>query len=190
MAPAVLLVALAVRAWAYEGDAPGSHDHPLFQRWPASSIEHFEEKDAGEYDLALGPLEKGAAGDVVAKRQTLAGKVTRILYRVPGSAVGAAQVYYAYDTKLRLAHYQTLLEAKATTTRAPAGSAWVRKVYGKLGDGVVEQLVQSSAPGQRRYLAAKAQQQSGDVVYTILLVNQLAPDAVRVQVDIIETKAP
>jgi hypothetical protein len=66
----------------------------------------------------------------------------------------------------------------------------VRKVYGKLGDGVVEQLVQSSAPGQRRYLAAKAQQQSGDVVYTVLLVNQLAPDAVRVQVDIIETKAP
>jgi OmpA-OmpF porin, OOP family len=189
MAPAVLVVALAARAWAYEGDVPGSHDHPFFQRWPASFIAHFEEKDAGEYALALGPLEKGAAGDVVTKGQTVVGKITRILYRIPGTTTGAALIYYSYGAKLRLAANQMLLEAKATTTRAPAGSAWVRKVYAPLGDDVVEQLVQSSAPGQRRYLAAKAPRKAGDV-YTVLLVNQHAPDEVVVQVDIIETKAP
>lgn len=186
LAAVALTAGLATLGAAYEGDVPGSQDHPYFHRWPAAYIAYYDQKDAVSYDLPLGALKEEGGAEVIASGQTVVGRVTRILYRISDTTVAAAQVYFSYEGELKRTGIQKLAEAKAATVRGMAGAAWVRKVYGALGDDVVSQLVTSSAPNQRRYLSGKLTGKGGDV-YIVVLINQLAPEELRIMVDIIET---
>ncbi len=80
----ISLLAGAVDGRAQGQDSPGSADHPQVARYAGSFIDGYEVRDFDEYTLPLGPAIRDATGQrVPSKKETLEGKITRILYRGP-----------------------------------------------------------------------------------------------------------
>jgi hypothetical protein len=184
---ALLSLALAGRVLAADADVPGSTDHPFFNRVPFAYIVSYEQKEAGEYRLFLGPLpsDDASAADIK-QAETLKGKVTRIQYSVI-SQQSASEVFYQYDVRIKRSKFDNLAETKGAATRAPGGSKWLAAVYAPLGKDAADALAISSAPSQRRFYAGRLAGPEGDI-YVVAVWNQHTPREVRVQLDIIETK--
>ena len=79
----ISLLGVAVDGRAQGQDSPGSADHPLVTRYAGSFIDGYEVRDFDEYTLPLGPAVKDAGQRVPSKKETLEGRITRILYRGP-----------------------------------------------------------------------------------------------------------
>ncbi len=78
-----LLMAPTARSQDTE-DSPGSADHPLVTRYSGSVIDGYEVKDFASYTLPLGPVVRDASSKrVPTEKETLEGRITRILYRGP-----------------------------------------------------------------------------------------------------------
>jgi outer membrane protein OmpA-like peptidoglycan-associated protein len=82
---AVLSIVLFVPSiQVHSQDTPDTEDHPLISRYTGSVIDGYEVQEFNEYTLALGPAIKTEDGDrVPSEKETLEGKITRILYRGP-----------------------------------------------------------------------------------------------------------
>ena len=79
---AAIVFAVASPAGAQE-DAPGSADHPMITRFQGSQIIDYVQSDFDEYAAVLGRAGGSVSAPVWDKRQTLQGRLTRILYRLP-----------------------------------------------------------------------------------------------------------
>jgi OOP family OmpA-OmpF porin len=87
LAPLVVALGLLTSplpAAAQSEDLPGSADHPIVSRYAGSVIDGYEVHDFSDYDLPLGAAIKDDAGNrVPSEKESLEGRVTRILYRGP-----------------------------------------------------------------------------------------------------------
>jgi OmpA-OmpF porin, OOP family len=95
-------------AMAQGQDSPGSADHPLVTRYAGSWIDGSEVRDYDDYTLPLGPAVKNDSGQrIPSKKETLEGKITRILYRGPEGR-STLEVLRNYESALKLAGFETL----------------------------------------------------------------------------------
>ncbi len=104
----ISLLGVAVNGRAQGQDSPGSADHPLVTRYAGSFIDGYEVRDFDEYTLPLGPAVKDAAGRrVPSKKETLEGRITRILYRGPEGR-STLEILRNYQAALESAGFETL----------------------------------------------------------------------------------
>ena len=104
----ISLLGVAVNGRAQGQDSPGSADHPTVTRYTGSFIDGYEVKDFDEYTLPLGPAVKDAAGwRVPSKKETLEGRITRILYRGPEGR-STLEILRNYQAALESAGFETL----------------------------------------------------------------------------------
>ena len=103
----ISLLGVAVDSRAQGQDSPGSADHPLVTRYAGSFIDGYEVRDFDEYTLPLGPAVKDAGRRVPSKKETLEGKITRILYRGPEGR-STLEILRNYQAALESAGFETL----------------------------------------------------------------------------------
>ena len=103
----ISLLGVAVDSRAQGQDSPGSADHPLVTRYADSFIDGYEVRDFDEYTLPLGPAVKDAGRRVPSKKETLEGKITRILYRGPEGR-STLEILRNYQAALESAGFETL----------------------------------------------------------------------------------
>jgi hypothetical protein len=98
---ALALFALPSKVVGQDTDLPDSADHPIVSRYAGSVIDGYEAHGFSSFDLPLGPAVKDEHGNrVPAKKETLEGRITRILYRGP----------QGQSTLEMLRNYQSALE--------------------------------------------------------------------------------
>ncbi|MEI9912815.1 MAG: DUF4892 domain-containing protein [Bacteroidota bacterium] len=78
-------------------DIKGSKDHPVVSRFNGSWIRFYEYNKFNQYKTTAVFYQKGSEN--AAKKQTVEGAVTRIVYQCP-KTVGAFEVYKSYETAL------------------------------------------------------------------------------------------
>lgn len=107
-AVALFVIGGAAGARAQDQDSPGSSDHPLVTRYAGSVIDGYEVRGYDEFILPLGPAVRDANGQRVAsKKETLEGKITRILYRGPEGR-STLEIFRNYKSALESAGFETL----------------------------------------------------------------------------------
>lgn len=114
------IVSSSVRA----DDVSDSHDHPLVNRYPDSTIVHFEEKDYGQFNAAIGPSKWGTK----IPQKTVEGKVTRIVYTGP-SGRSVLEIFKNYESALKKAGFQTVFTGDQKTI----GNLFGEVLYGHTG---------------------------------------------------------
>ena len=119
MAAASALVCGAAMA----ADVPGSRDHPAFSRYPGSEIIAYEQTEFDTGQFVVRPLDRGAAGAVLAAE----GKLTRILYVAPQGRSGT-EIFRNYQTALQAAGFTILYTCEqAACGRIQALTGWARR---------------------------------------------------------------
>ncbi len=169
---ACILIGLAAAiAVAQQKDAPGSKDHPLISRYPASWITEYSQREFDEYELILGKVKRERGKDLAEKTQRLEGKVTHIWYEAPkGRSV--LEVYRNYEMALAKDGFQTLYICQGPMCGETA------LLHGQLFRP--DYLL--------RHVVARLSRPEGDV-YVTLHINVQRPDSrVLYLLDVIEVK--
>lgn len=150
----ISLLAGAVDGRAQGQDSPGSADHPQVKRYAGSFIDGYEVKDFDEYTLPLGPAVRDATGQrVPSKKETLEGKITRILYRGPEGR-STLEILRNYQSALESAGFEILF----TCTDKECGRLFHWIFYHEMEQRIRSTRTSGSAfdiPQDLRYLAAK-----------------------------------
>ena len=150
----ISLFGVAVNGRAQGQDSPGSADHPTVTRYAGAFIDGYEVKDFDEYTLPLGPAVKDAAGRrVPSKKETLEGRITRILYRGPEGR-STLEILRNYQAALESAGFETLF----TCTDKECGRLFHWIFYKEMAQRILNTRTSGSAfdiPQDLRYLAAK-----------------------------------
>ncbi len=82
---------------AQRPDAPNASDHPLISRFEGFYIGKYQEVEFDQYELPLGPAEKGSFSE----SKTLEGRVTKISYQmVDGTRPSLFQMVKNFETAL------------------------------------------------------------------------------------------
>ena len=149
----ISLLGVAVDGRAQGQDSPGSADHPTVTRYAGSFIDGYEVKDFDEYTLPLGPAVKDAGQRVPSKKETLEGKITRILYRGPEGR-STLEILRNYQAALESAGFETLF----TCADKECGFLFHWIFYHEREQLLLNTKTSGSAfaiPQDLRYLAAK-----------------------------------
>ena len=164
----ISLLGVAVNGRAQGQDSPGSADHPTVTRYTGSFIDGYEVKDFDEYTLPLGPAVKDAAGRrVPSKKETLEGRITRILYRGPEGR-STLEILRNYQAALESAGFETLF----TCTDKECGFLFHWIFYHEREQLLLNTKTSGSAfaiPQNLRYVAAKGSV-GGATVHVSVLV--------------------
>ena len=151
----ISLLAGAVDGRAQGQDSPGSADHPTVTRYAGSFIDGYEVKDFDEYTLPLGPAvqDETTRQRVPSKKETLEGKITRILYRGPEGR-STLEILRNYQAALESAGFETLF----TCADKECGFLFHWIFYHEREQLLLNTKTSGSAfaiPQDLRYLAAK-----------------------------------
>lgn len=185
---AFLALCLLLAAPALAADVKGAKDHPLLKRFAGSEIVVYTAKTYDRYTLPTGPLQEwnfDAKKPVFASSQDLAGKLTRLTYRVPEGA-SAAEVFENYKGELADKGFTILYEAE--------GQAF-GEMQGELYGGIGTQLLQYS-PDAAHFLSAELDRPEGAVHVALYVTEyqdgytkvEVAKGQPLVQLDVIESK--
>ena len=164
----ISLLGVAVDGRAQGQDSPGSADHPTVTRYAGSFIDGYEVKDFDEYTLPLGPAVRDAAGQrVPSKKETLEGRITRILYRGPEGR-STLEILRNYQSALESAGFETLF----TCTDKECGRLFHWIFYHKREQLLLNTKTSGSAfaiPQNLRYVAAKGSVRGATVHVSVLV---------------------
>jgi len=148
-------------ARAQDQDAPGSSDHPMISRYAGSVIYGYEVQEFNEFVLPLGPTE--GAG-VPSKKESLEGKITRILYGGPDGR-STLEIYKNYRSALEGAGFQI----QYTCSDKECGRLFYWHLYRNRKIKTTKRSGQAfDNPKDIRYLAAK--KTAGGVTHVSLLI--------------------
>ncbi len=150
----IFLLGGAEHGRAQDQDSPGSADHPAVTRYTGSIIDGYEVRDFDEYTLPIGPAVKDAASQPVpSKKETLEGKITRILYRGPEGR-STLEILRNYQAALEAAGFEILF----TCADKDCGRLFHWIFYKEREQRILNTKTSGSAfdiPQDLRYLAAK-----------------------------------
>ncbi len=149
----MFLLGVAVDGRAQSQDSPGSKDHPLVTRYAGSFIDGYQVRGFDEYTLPLGPAVYDAGRRVPSKKETLEGKITRILYRGPEGR-STLEILRNYQAALESAGFETLF----TCADKECGFLFHWIFYHEREQLLLNTKTSGSAfdiPQDLRYLAAK-----------------------------------
>jgi len=182
---AVFVLTATPPAGAQE-DVAGSADHPVITRFGGSVILDYIQRDFDEYKATLSRATSGIGG--WDKIQTLEGKVTRILYRVPEGR-SSLEVFRNYTAALAKDRFEVLFECSGTDA---CGAGFYYRSQGVFGAGrsysVRDLFV--GRPDVQRYVAAKLARSEGDVyVFVFVVETDTSMTGTFVHVDVVEGKA-
>ncbi|MBI5586165.1 MAG: DUF4892 domain-containing protein [Deltaproteobacteria bacterium] len=163
----VFLILSARPCWPQGTDVSGSRDHPLISRYAGSTILGYDIRDFDAYPLLLGRQlsDPKTSAPAVAKRQTLEGKVTRILYASPEGR-STLEVLSNYQQSLTKAGFETLF----TCAQQSCGERFNAVLYnldrrlknsGQISEYALE------FPKDQRFQAAKASRPEGDLYVSL-----------------------
>lgn len=177
LAGAALILATAWGLSAQAADVAGSRDSVVLDyRFPGAVIVDYRQSAWDSYPLIVGAADR----DLQARRLDLEGRVTRITYRLPAERT-PLEAFRAYQTQLAARRLDTLYQcAVGGCSGLPLNLTAVPQTEA-LGGNWREQQFLSAA----RYSA-------DEIAYLSLYVTRDAadgpvPDAVYVQLDVIET---
>jgi OmpA-OmpF porin, OOP family len=157
-----------------QSDIKGSKDHPVVSRFNGSWIRFYDFNKFNQYVLRLSPIKKG--GESAAKKQTLEGAVTRIVYQCP-KTVGAFEVYKSYETALLKNDFEKTFTCET----------------GNCGDGFGSGYPDDNAPHIRsytqdqRYFAGRRSENDSTDIY-VSLYTVFTNDGPAARLDVIEIK--
>jgi outer membrane protein OmpA-like peptidoglycan-associated protein len=167
-------------------DARGAHDNPLVQRFPGSTIVHYEKRDSATYAVPTGPLLKWdysrAQADFGSKKLDIEGEITRITYVVRRGA-SAEQVFEGFKKQLEEHGFKPLYEAKGLE---------LGRAQGNLYQNLAGQLLEYS-PKEAHFLSAKFD--GSPAAYVTLYVTayeigatsvHIRPGQIALQLDVVE----
>lgn len=166
-------------------DLKGSKDHPMISRYAGSQIVAYQLKDFDEYKIALAaPFYSNRW--VWPKVETLAGKITRILYRSPKKR-STLEIMRNYQKNLKAAGFESLFTCGGkdcsnalynVTSHWKKSTRWTRDVFARMPDG-------------QRYMAARLKRPEGDVYVALYIGTHTLMNSMRgpyVSLDVIQLK--
>lgn len=150
-------------------DVAGSMDHPLISRYTGSVILGYDVRDYDAFDFPLGrqgsdPKTRAA---ILSKKQTLEGKITRILYASPEGR-SSLEVLRNYQQSLAKAGFETLFSCAQNQCGERLNLALYPldrrlKNSGQISEYALE------FPKDQRYLGAKWSRPEGTVFVSIFV---------------------
>lgn len=171
-----------------QADRSGCEDHPLITRYPGSVIDWCNFEEYQVYQIATGPMTGYRRID---ERQEVAGKVSRLYYRVNGDRT-VTEVYRNYLQAAQEGGFRVLaqgLHPTANVAKTVGGRTWLGTAYAAnplpASEGI-NLFHGTSTSGGTGYFAAKLDRAEG-AVYLTVMAYQHRQDEVLVQVDIIES---
>ncbi|OFW05963.1 MAG: hypothetical protein A3I61_06720 [Acidobacteria bacterium RIFCSPLOWO2_02_FULL_68_18] len=180
---AAIVFAVASPAGAQE-DAPGSADHPMITRFQGSQIIDYVQSDFDEYAAVLGRAGGSVSAPVWDKRQTLQGRLTRILYRLPAGRT-SIEVLSNYTSALAKQAFKVLFECG----NAACGAAFYQRsnrVFTRTGTTRDVFIV---GPRIQRYVAARLARREGDVyVFVYVAETTTSITGTVAHLDVVELK--
>lgn len=171
----LFLILQAFQVNAAPRDVQGSSDHPMFSRYPGTTIVQYQQKDYEEYKLALSAPDGNSIENSLKKSQDLEGKLTRIIYNLePGGST--LKVFRNFQRAIKKAGLQTLFQCK----KLKCGYSPFWRLYFNSEHTYGEEKT-------IRYSAAKLKRKDNDV-YVALFVVQRKSGEIYIALDIVETK--
>jgi OmpA-OmpF porin, OOP family len=209
----VVLTAVAIGisapAAAQVKDAAGSRDNPIIKRYEGSVIIGYDFRKFNDYELLVGPVEKGPPGRQNAlkpsKSQHVEGQTTRILYTAPQGR-SPLEVMRNYEQELQKAGFEILYKCARETCGANDG--WLAEYYLYTRNRRLQNTPPQGSgrpPGQvseyaftgtrdQQYLAAKRASAQGDVYAAVYVstgqfnMHKETFDHALVLLDVVETR--
>lgn len=157
-------------------DVAGSADLPNIGRYDGSEIVYYQQEALGKTTLAIGPVQR--ASDADSTSLALEGKLTRIVYRVPGG-VSAFEVFRNFEIRIGDAGFETIF----------SGGPEQLDGYNFKYKHPVEILDETSMGNEIHYLAARKNIKGVDVHLSVLVSPHSGGDGQRVRVIGIESAA-
>ena len=172
----VLVPIALASAWASAQDVAGSSDYPEVGRFEGSEITRYETETFAQTTFATGPVL--SAEDVEDTANTVEGRVTRILYRVP-PGVSALEVFRNFEATIEGAGYESIFSG---------GPAEI-DVYTFQYRHPVEVLDEISIGNEIHYLSARKRGGDADIYLGLLVSPHSGGDGQRVRLIAAETAA-
>jgi flagellar motor protein MotB len=155
--------------WTQGTDVSGSQDHPLISRYAGSIILGYDQRDYDSFALPLGKQgsDPKTGSTILSKKQTLEGKVTRILYASPEGR-STLEVLRNYQQSLNKAGFETLFSC----AQNQCGERLNQLLYplerrlknsGQISEYALE------FPKDQRYLAAKLSRPEGTIYLSLFV---------------------
>ncbi|MEM7351228.1 MAG: OmpA family protein [Acidobacteriota bacterium] len=167
-------------------DVPGSKDHPVLTRYPASEIRWYDVQAFEPYAIATGPVTGYRKIDRWTETQ---GRTTRIYYELQGTKTHT-EVFANYEKALTEAGFDILTRgvfSKSSQANEVGSRKWLAIHYARnevAPDGI--RLLQgSSTSAGSAFLAARKERAAG-TVYVALGMTQYSQDIVTTMIDVIE----
>jgi outer membrane protein OmpA-like peptidoglycan-associated protein len=162
-------------------DVAGSRDHPMVSRYDGAEILRYSQEAFTDYGLIVGPIKQrdGKAANPESVN-TLEGKLTRILYRLPDGR-STLEVLRNYEAELKQAGFEVQYQCAGEAGCGGRYFAWT----------VVTTSPMVGVQQDQRYLAARLKRDTGDIHVSLYLNhNQSAGKAyAHAQLDVIEIAA-
>ena len=184
-----LVLALLAAVSVHAADVPGSKDHPLVTRYPASTITWYETQAFERYRIAVGPVTGYRKIDDWVEAE---GKLTRINYTLKGVR-SVQEVYANYLNAVKKAGFTVLAEGseKSLSPQGKIGHRGVLTVHyaaNPTPPGATQLLSGTATSGGSGYFAARLKRPA-DTVFVIAGATQYKEDEVIVLIDIVEQRA-
>jgi outer membrane protein OmpA-like peptidoglycan-associated protein len=173
---ALLSLLVAPAAALAQGDAPGTHDHPLVKRYEGSWILGYEQQVYTDFVIPTGPLKVDFSNQAqpysVARSVKVEGRHTRILYVVPRKRA-TLEVMRNYAEALEAKGFKRLYSCNRAECGEEDGNRfvthWMYPIAGgaKLKNKGQESEMALNFPGDVRYAAFWLSRPEGSVYVAV-----------------------
>ncbi len=171
----LITTATILNCFAQKSDVAGSKDHPVVGRFRESYIRFYEFNKFNLYSLRISPIRRGY--ESTAKRMTIEGAVTRIVYQCP-KTVSAYEAYKSYENALLNRGFEKIFACETNDC----------------GDGFGRSYPSDNAPHistytqDQRYFAGKRQETDSSDLY-VAVYTVFTQDGPVVRLDIVEVRS-